>query len=313
MSNQNKSLIVRAPAKINLHLEVLGLRNDGYHELAMIMQSISLSDYIEMYPNIEGSITLQTNIDNLTIGEDNLIIKAAKMLKEISGDKSLGVKINLIKNIPIGAGLAGGSTDAAAILIGLNSLWGLNYKLEYLENISSRIGSDIPFCIQGGRQLCFGRGEVLEKVESFNSNLGVILVKDPTVQVSTPWAYNKYKELFESDYLTEEYAFERKRNLVRTSNWIKHNLNEPFSLINDLQKVVLPVTPSVQNALDIFSNIPDCVAYAMSGSGPSCFGLFRDLNMANATLNKCKDTFTQSGLTAWSCSMQSEGITTIDQ
>ena len=116
-------LIAEAHAKINLHLEVLGIRNDGFHELAMVMQSINLSDQLKMIKSEDNNINLKSNNKEIGIGDDNLIIKAAKLLKNKVGNNQLGVDIVLKKNIPIGAGLAGGSTDASATLLGLNKLW----------------------------------------------------------------------------------------------------------------------------------------------------------------------------------------------
>ncbi len=129
-------LIAIANAKINLHLEVLGIRDDGFHELAMVMQSISLSDQLRMIKNEDNNITLKTNTNEISNGEDNLIIKAARLLRNIVGNTQLGVDIELVKNIPIGAGLAGGSADAAATLVGLNKLWNLNLEISELEKLS---------------------------------------------------------------------------------------------------------------------------------------------------------------------------------
>tara|TARA_B100000965_G_scaffold274286_1_gene232298 strand:- start:40 stop:558 length:519 start_codon:yes stop_codon:yes gene_type:complete len=156
-------LVAIANAKINLHLEILGIRTDGFHELAMVMQSINLSDKLKMTKVPNNNITLKSNNNEISINEDNLIVKAAMLLRNEVGNSELGVEIELEKNIPIGAGLAGGSADAAATLVALNKLWKLNIEMKELEKLSKSIGSDIPFCISGGRQLCFGRGEVLEK------------------------------------------------------------------------------------------------------------------------------------------------------
>ena len=141
--NENDNfLIAIANAKINLHLEVLGIRSDGFHELAMVMQSINLSDQIKMINSVDNNITLKSNNNEISNGEDNLIIKAAKLLRSQVRNTQLGVEIELEKNIPIGAGLAGGSTDAAATLVGLNKLWNLNLHINELENISKEIGSE---------------------------------------------------------------------------------------------------------------------------------------------------------------------------
>ena len=137
----------------SLHLEIIGKREDGYHELAMIMQNIDLSDYIEFENNQIGEIKLKSDIKDLSLDEDNLIIKAANYIKEITNDKKLGANIFLKKNIPIGAGLAGGSSNAAATLIGLNKLWDLDLDYETIFLLSAKLGSDVPFFIEGGCQL----------------------------------------------------------------------------------------------------------------------------------------------------------------
>ena len=122
---RKNNLLIAAPAKINLHLEILGYRKDNFHELAMVMQSIDLKDLLSFSYRNDGSITLISDEKNLSLGDDNLIVKAAKILKKHSNNPLLGVEIHLTKNIPIGAGLAGGSSDAAATLVGLNLLWDL--------------------------------------------------------------------------------------------------------------------------------------------------------------------------------------------
>ena len=151
----NTKIIIKSPAKINLHLEVIGKREDGFHELAMIMQNIDLSDFLELEINNEGLIKLETDSNKLSISSDNLIVKSAILLRK-NLNIEYGANIFLKKNIPIGAGLAGGSSNAAATLIGLNKLWNLNQDNKTLCSLSSKLGSDIPFFIKGGIQLCFG-------------------------------------------------------------------------------------------------------------------------------------------------------------
>ena len=146
-----EKIILKSPAKINLHLEVIGKREDKFHELAMIMQNIDLSDYLEFEINNEGLIKLESDCNDLSLSDDNLIVKSANLLrKKLNID--LGANIFLRKNIPIGAGLAGGSSNAAATLIGLNKLWDLNLDQETLCSLASTLGSDIPFFINGGIQ-----------------------------------------------------------------------------------------------------------------------------------------------------------------
>ena len=148
-----EKIFIKSPAKINLHLEVIGKREDGYHELAMIMQNIDLSDYLEFEINNEGLIKLDSDCNDLSLTNDNLIVKSANLLRKKS-NRNYGANIFLRKNIPIGAGLAGGSSNAAATLIGLNKLWDLNLDQETLCSLASTLGSDIPFFINGGIQLC---------------------------------------------------------------------------------------------------------------------------------------------------------------
>ena len=150
MSELSKdSISIKSPAKINLHLEVIGKREDGYHELAMVMQNIDLSDYLKFNLNQNSQIRLRSDCHNLSLGSDNLIIKSANLLKKFS-NKDLGADIFLSKKIPIGAGLAGGSSNAAATLIGLNKLWDLKFDYNKIFSLSKEIGSDVPFFINGG-------------------------------------------------------------------------------------------------------------------------------------------------------------------
>ena len=214
-------IIIKSPAKINLHLEVIGKRKDGFHELAMIMQNIDLSDYLELEINNEGLIKLETDCNNLNVSSDNLIVKSANLLrKKLNID--YGANIFLSKNIPIGAGLAGGSSNAAATLIGLNKLWNLNLDKKTLCSLSSKLGSDIPFFIYGGIQLCFGRGEILEKLDS-NFEYGVLLLKNPNVSVSTADTYKKYSSSFCDEYLTSKETIEKIRKNLR-NNGLKLSL-----------------------------------------------------------------------------------------
>ena len=302
-------LIAEAHAKINLHLEVLGFRSDGFHELAMVMQSINLSDQLKIIKRADNNINLKSNNIEISNGEDNLIIKAAKLLRNKVDNTELGVDIELEKNIPIGAGLAGGSTDAAATLLGLNKLWKLNLKTEELEKLSKEIGSDIPFCISGGRQICFGRGEILEKLKFDQIQLGLILVKDPSIQVSTPVAYKKYKEQFGNSYLKNDKDFEIKRNFIRSNDWSDQSLfYKREEIHNDLQKCVLPMTPEVEKSFNILSRLPNARLVSMSGSGPSCFALFQNFDQANKVLKEHVNEFERAGLSAWACSMMSSGV-----
>ncbi|WP_320676620.1 4-(cytidine 5'-diphospho)-2-C-methyl-D-erythritol kinase [Prochlorococcus sp. MIT 1300] len=303
------SLLVRAPAKINLHLEVLGLRSDGFHELAMVMQSIDLFDQIEITSTNDGSITLSCNDPSLKTDEENLIIRAATLLRNRFGSEDLGASIHLEKSIPIGAGLAGGSSDGAATLVGLNALWGLNLSSQELHSLAAKLGSDVPFCLTGGTQLCFGRGEILEMLPSSCNSMAILLLKDPFVSVSTPLAYGRSKELYGSKYLLKESDFEIRRESLRKQNWLNLlDAANPPPLRNDLQKVVSPITPAVQKALNLLEELPGALSVAMSGSGPSCFALFAGLEEAKSALNQNIAEFKSAGFDCWCCSLISQGI-----
>ncbi len=310
LDSEMNSLVVIAPAKINFHLEILGLRDDGFHELAMVMQAIDLADRLMFRKNSEGKITLSCDIKDLSTSDDNLIVRSALLLKNCFQLKGLGADIRLEKNIPIGAGLAGGSTDAAATLVGLNELWELGLPIKELEGLACELGSDVPFCLEGGTQLCFGRGETLEPKSKASSSMALILVKDPSASVSTPWAYGRYREKRCQQYLVKESDFESCRKSLREASWLNPLWGGCLPpLRNDLQQVVEPVTPSVQLALKLLRDIPGNLGVAMSGSGPSCFALFPDIASANSCYLQNKKLFEQAGLMSWCCELRDEGVT----
>ena len=302
-------ICVRSPAKINLHLEIIGKREDGYHELAMIMQNIDLSDYIEFENNQIGEIKLNSNSKDLSLNDDNLIIKAANHIKEISKDKELGANIFLKKNIPIGAGLAGGSSNAAATLVGLNKLWDLNLDYETILLLAAKLGSDVPFFVDGGCQFCFGRGEILEKYNS-KFDYGVILLKNPNISISTIDTYKKYSKEFCPKYFTETQKTNDIRNDLRI-NGFKDNkfLGQRIKVKNDLQVIVEKENDSVKKALYLLSNLQNCFSFSMSGSGPTCFALFKNINIATEVYEQNHKMFNNNGFEAWVCKLINSGIT----
>ncbi len=303
-------IILKSPAKINLHLEVIGKRDDGYHELAMIMQNIDLSDYLELEINNEGLIKLESDCNNLSVSSDNLIVKSANLLKKIS-NIDFGANIFLRKNIPIGAGLAGGSSNAAATLIGLNKLWNLELDQNTLCSLASSLGSDIPFFINGGIQLCFGRGEILEKLDS-NFKYGVLLLKNPSVSVSTAETYKKYSNRFCDEYLTSREMIQKTRKNLRDNGLNRLNFdNQIISIKNDLQLVVENENDSVKQALYLLSKLKNSLTFSMSGSGPTCFALFKDVKTAEKELKANYKLFKDKGYDAWVCNLLEKGITFI--
>src|SRR5438876_5563646 len=182
-SGKPRRLVLRAAAKINLALEVLGRRNDGYHEIATVMQAVDLSDRLVL----EDADVLELRTTALDVPTDgtNLALKAAATLREMAGS-SRGTRITLEKRIPVAAGLGGGSTDAAAVLVGLNRLWGLRWSGARLAEVAVTLGMDVPFCLHGGAAMGTGRGERLEPLAS--SALALVLV-NPRVAASTAEIY----------------------------------------------------------------------------------------------------------------------------
>jgi len=305
---KNSKITVVSPAKINLHLEILGKRKDGYHELAMLMQSINLEDYLEIELNASGSINLSSNNNELDLEDDNLIIKTANILRSYYPHRNLGANIFLNKNIPIGAGLAGGSSNAAATLIGLNKLWALNLDQSTLAKFALKLGSDVPFFLEGGSQYCFGRGEILEKYR-FDSRFFLIILKNPKVSLSTSEIYKKYCDKFQGTYLINEMQYEGKRNNLRSIDFTYENfLNRRIKIRNDLQKIVQNENKSVSDALTLFSQIEECICFSMSGSGPSCYGLFNNYEIAKKVYEKNKKLFLSYGYDSWLSEFQSKGI-----
>lgn len=302
---------VTAPAKINLHLEVLGLRPDGFHELAMVMQTIDLADTLHCSSTADGRISLSCDRSDLPTDGSNLIVKAAELLKARSGFSELGAQITLEKRIPIGAGLAGGSSNGAAVLVGLNALWGLGCSSAELHRMAAELGSDMPFCLNGGTQLCFGRGEVLEPVDVAAETLpAVLLIKHPEASVSTPWAYRRCRELRGDFYLESEGDFEQRRGALRGGPLLQALAGErPLPPIrNDLQPVVEPEVASVREGLALLRQAPEALAVAMSGSGPSLFALFADLEQAQQARAALASALEAGGFEAWCCRCSGSGV-----
>ena len=263
MTDDESRLILKAHAKINLGLEVLGKRPDGYHEVAMIMQSVSLHDTLILSLQ-ESDITLMCDRPELPCDHSNLAYRAAELLRREVG-VARGVKIELNKRIPLAAGLAGGSTDAAAVLKGLNRLWGLALSPVELEQLAARLGSDVPFCLWGGTSLATGRGEILTPLPDFAGH-GVVLA-NPSLQVSTAWVYGNYRDA----------AGNRRRDISS----LRHSIEQPdFSavadtLFNDLETVTVPAYPQVAEIQEQLLQA-GAAGVLMSGSGPTVFALTPD-------------------------------------
>ena len=179
----------KAPAKINLTLDILRKREDGYHEVEMVMTMVDLADRLELKTLDRDTIIIASPVGYIPVDEKNHAFQAAKLIKERYGVKQ-GVYIHIDKQIPVSAGLGGGSSDAAATLRGLNRLWNLNISEQELQELAAEIGSDVPFCVTGGTALATGRGEKLKRVKS-PPPCWVILAK-PAISVSTAEMYRNF-------------------------------------------------------------------------------------------------------------------------
>jgi len=303
-------ITVRSPAKINLYLEVIGKRKDNFHELAMIMQSIDLYDFLEIKSNEDNTLNLNSECKELELNEENLIIKAALLLRKFSGNPKLGANIFLKKNIPIGAGLAGGSSNAAATLFGLNKIWQLNLDNKSLHKLAAELGSDVPFCLNGGFQFCFGRGEILEK-NNLNTNYGLILIKNPNVSISTADIYKKYSLKFCNDNLLDINYIDKRRDLLRLNGMNNLKNYNNITIRNDLQKIVIKENESVRKGLSLLSQFKNSLCTSMSGSGPSCFAIFNNIEEAKICFKNNKKNIKENGYDAWVCKFIKEGISII--
>ena len=272
---------LKALAKINIGLDVTGIREDGYHEVKMIMQTVNLFDKLSISKTSDGSITMATNLKFLPINEDNLCIKAAKLLIEEFQIKE-GVHIELEKHIPVAAGMAGGSTDAAAVLFGVNNLFNLKLNKKDLMERGVKIGADVPYCIMRGTALAEGIGEILSPLPPMVKC--PVLIAKPGISVSTKQVYNALDDCFDKvvhpdiDGLIEDI---KAKDLAGICN----------KMGNVLEDVTIPLHPIIA---DIKANMMEngAVGAMMSGSGPTVFGFFND----NKTAKAAKEALTQTGM-----------------
>lgn len=264
-------LTLSANAKINLTLDILGTREDGYHEVAMIMQEISLHDTLSMGKINQGislTIVIEGQQGTLPADESNLCWKAAALVQK-EYNLQEGVEIHLTKRIPMAAGLAGGSADAAAVLKGMNHLFRLGMTEARLCELGARLGSDIPFCIMGGTMLATGRGEILTRLPSF-PRLSVVLAKPP-VDVSTAWAYKTYDAGYDGPHPDNEAMLEA----IHGGDAHK----AAGLLCNVLEGVTETEHPVIADYKRLMME-HGAMASMMSGSGPTVFGLVREKQQA---------------------------------
>lgn len=259
----NSQLILRAHAKLNLCLRVLGKRDDGYHEIRSLMVTVNLADTVALSETRVSELVLECSQAGVPSGPDNLSWKAAAALRDYAGVRR-GARIWLEKTIPVAAGLGGGSSDAAATLVGLNKLWGTGLTEEELVRVGASVGSDVPFFIRGGLQLAEGRGEKLFPLEGLPQAWFVVVA--PPLQVSSAWAYSISKIGLTSATHTN------RMTLLGTSldaagvagilqNDLERGVSERYPVVRELKARLL--------ALGATGSL-------MTGSGPAVFGVAED-------------------------------------
>jgi len=251
----------KAPAKINLMLDVLHKRSDGFHEVEMIMTMVDLADRLEMSELPRDTIVISSQAGYIPLDEKNLAFQAARLIKERYNVRT-GVHIHLDKKIPVAAGLAGGSSDAAATLRGLNRLWQLNIPDQELQELGAELGSDVPFCITGGTALATGRGEKLTPIPN-PPQCWVILAKPP-INVSTADVYGRFR----SDKIVRHPSASRMEQAIRSQSFTE----VCRQLGNVLEDVTLKLYPEVQHLKEAMIRL-GADGVLMSGSGPTVFGL----------------------------------------
>ena len=255
---------LKAHGKINLSLDVLGRRDDGYHEVKMIMHTVGLYDSIYIRREREKGIRMKCNLSSLPTNEENLMVKAARsILDEFSIEE--GLSLRLIKRLPVAAGMAGGSADAAAVFHGMNQLFHLNLSTEELEKRAVKFGADIPFCLHKGCYLSEGIGEKLKKLPTLPP-CTIILVK-PAFSLSTKLIY----EHLRLENLTDKEHPEVDEMIEKLENG---DLEEICKLGgNLLEKVSISLRPEIQVLKDFLIK-EGALLSLMSGSGPTVFGIF---------------------------------------
>lgn len=271
---------INAMAKINLGLDVLRRRENGYHDVKMIMQAVNIYDTLDFVKKDEPGIVVKVDAMELPTDENNLIYKAAKLLYGKCGMEQ-GVEITLTKRIPIAAGMAGGSTDAAAALVGINCLFELGLSKDELKQLGVKIGADVPYCIEGGTALSEGIGEILTKLPDAPDCF--VVVAKPEISVSTKYVYenlhaNELKYHPDIDGMTEairqgdlDGVCKRMENVLETVTETK------YPVISQIKKLLKDA--GAENSL-------------MSGSGPTVFAIFKE----EATAKKALDKVRESGL-----------------
>ena len=308
------SYTLLAPAKINLYLEIVGDRPDGFHELVMVMQTVALCDRITLRPNGLQEFRLFCSHPLVPQDSSNLAHRAATLMARefprLFANYG-GIDITIEKYIPVAAGLAGGSTNAAAVLVGIDLIWELGLTRPELETLAARLGSDTSFCVTGGTVICTGRGEILDPIAPL-TGLWVILAKYDHLSVSTPWAYQSYRQKFQDTYLSSPEDFHHRRQQVSSGALVQAIAQKKPAAIgkfihNDLEKVVLPEFPLVAELRQVLDDLGG-LGTMMSGSGPTVFTLCSSQEVAETIVKKAREILVAPDLQFWIAPITDTGI-----
>ena len=268
---------LQAFAKINLGLDVLGKRDDGYHEVRMIMQTIRMYDQLDMRKSVEPGIHLTTNKIYIPVDENNLVWRAAKLMMDTCGIIE-GVSIHLHKVIPVAAGMAGGSSDAAATLVGMNRLFHCGLSKEKLMELGVQIGADVPYCVLRGTALAEGIGEKLTVLPPMPDCW--ILIGKPGISVSTKYVYTT----LDLNTDTVHPDIDGMKKALEDGNL--YGITERMG--NVLQDVTIPAHPEVERIKEQMKAL-GAVNAMMSGSGPTVFGIFDNEEKAQKACQKLQE------------------------
>ena len=270
-------VVTKAYAKINLGLDVIRKRPDGYHDVKMVMQTVDLYDVLLVSKKEEDTITISTQREDIPVNEDNLIYKAVKLMKEVYGFPG-GVHVELVKNIPIAAGMAGGSTDAAAAMRAINDLFELNRPAKELESHAVKIGADVPYCIQGGTVLSEGIGELLTVLP--NAPQCILLIAKPDIMVSTKYVYENLNLP----------NIQKHPDIDAIVKAIKEGNVE--GMIEPMDNVLASVTEEKYGIIKEIKQTMEkngAIKALMSGSGPTVFGIFETMVQAATAFDAIKE------------------------
>ena len=266
------TITVKAYAKINLGLDVLRKRADGYHDVCMIMQSLELHDKITIHKTKEKGIVIRTNLTYHPSNQDNLFYKAAALFTNTQKITD-GLLIDLEKNIPVAAGLAGGSTDAAATLLGLNQMYQTGLTLTDLQKLGVQLGADVPYCLMLGTALSEGIGEVLTPLPPMPA-CSILLVK-PDISVSTKYVYENLK--------LNETSLHPEIDAMLSALTSKDIYTLARTMDNILQTVTVREYPIISDIKDKMKEL-GALTSLMSGSGPTVFGIYQNRELAKKAL-----------------------------